>query len=156
MLLDYLADHLSPEQLQAYVLEREPLGDSIKSFLWGIKLNHEDFLAVAAAIEAQGHAALTPDSQKRLQSRLSPETYSLLEDLQTPALRAVQSFALRCSLDQDTVQQLIQLRRSSPDVDSPAFREGVATILTDSAVSEKFLNDRFIKESPMIVPRLRQ
>lgn len=154
--VDFLADHLSPVQLQTYVLEREPLGRTIKFFVWGMNPTQDEFMAVASALEqAEGSFAMTSDLKAKLQASLSPERYQLLEDLQTTPLKAMQPFARRYRLTDDTVQQLIELRRSTVDISSPDYKEGASRILKDPAVATAFLNDPAIKQ-PLRVPRASQ
>ena len=150
--LEFLSQHLSPEQLRFYKLDREGEASRVELLLQGMQPTRSEFLKVADAIEGKDTSildgVLRPELLEDLRKVLSPARLALLQELQREEYRQICNMARLFDLAPDTVSTLISLRRETFTRDRADYERQVKALLRQPRAAELYLSNTAIHPNP--------
>lgn len=143
--LQVLASALPPDALRNYKLEREGYADLIAQCLRGLQPTKAEFLAVADALDwgdaSLARSGLTPALATALQSALGPTRFAELQQLQSPACRAVLFFAQMHNLSAETGAALLSLSKEFSTLDQAEYRKRAEALLVNPQLVDRYLSN---------------
>jgi hypothetical protein len=131
--LEILTPYLTEEQMQYYKLDREGGAPQVDKLLRGMQPTKEEFLIVARAIEGQDtsltNGMINPALMATIQGVLAPDRFALLQNLQLPEYRTILAYAQARRWPNETVNTLLQLRKTIYPIDPTTYQAKVIALL---------------------------
>ena len=144
----FLAQFLSPEQIQYYKLDREGGATRVQLLMQGMQPTKEEFLKVAEAVDgldtSLANGWFKPEVAEALRASLSPERFALLQDLRSPEYQAIFMVAGIYQFSPSTVNSLVSLRRNTYFQDPTGYLQQVKTLIAQPQAAARYLGDKLI------------